>query len=392
MMKETLFIGIDPGTTSAYAVLDAEGNVKKVHSCRELGIADILRDVISMGIPIAVGTDKEKVPELIRKFSVNTGSRIVSAGHDLGIGEKKRMVRGFSYSNAHEMDALASAILAFNKYRSLLSRIRSYARSNSKQEAVNELFVYAIRDGMPVRKAAELIEDKDEEAKIVKKAIRERKFTKKDFIKLYEQLAGMRKENSLIREYNSELRNKTRDSEKEIKRLSQKHTRKKRLDSGKIDSLFRFKDKRINELNNEISEMRRENDRLEQEVSKLCLMLSGIGGKYLLKKLRNLGIGEFEAKRKIFGIKEGDLLLVEDANIYNEKVIGMIKGKVKAIICRRKPNKKTGKIKIAFLPADGLEIEENEHFAAVGREELDNRLQKKNILNNIIEDYKEGRK
>ena len=109
--------------------------------------------------------------------------------------------------------------------------------------------------------------------------------------------------------------------------------------------------------------------------------------------MKSFGINEFEENKKILNIKDRDMLLVDDPNIYNEKTIKSIKDKISAVVYKITPTKKTiNELMLNFIPASGLEIVEMGDFAYARKEEIDRRLEKKTILNKIIEDYKESRK
>ncbi|MBI5389158.1 DUF460 domain-containing protein [Candidatus Woesearchaeota archaeon] len=44
--KTLLIVGIDPGTTTAYAVLDLEGNVLKTHAQKDIDLGDVIKAII----------------------------------------------------------------------------------------------------------------------------------------------------------------------------------------------------------------------------------------------------------------------------------------------------------------------------------------------------------
>ena len=59
-MDELLILGVDPGTTKGYAVLDIKGNILDVKSSKLISMDIIMGETIKLGKPILVGTDVKK--------------------------------------------------------------------------------------------------------------------------------------------------------------------------------------------------------------------------------------------------------------------------------------------------------------------------------------------
>lgn len=121
---QPLIIGLDPGTTTAYAVLDSNREIIKVASKRNIKLSTIIRDIIRYGKPLVVGTDKEKIPRLVKKFSLATGAKIVNPYEDRSVREKRNST-DIKTKNEHEFDALVSAFYAYDKYKNLFRKIKN---------------------------------------------------------------------------------------------------------------------------------------------------------------------------------------------------------------------------------------------------------------------------
>ena len=67
--KKLLIVGIDPGTTIGYAVLDIEGNLIHLNSSKQLDLSLLISETINFGKAVLVGTDKAKVPGLVEAFA-----------------------------------------------------------------------------------------------------------------------------------------------------------------------------------------------------------------------------------------------------------------------------------------------------------------------------------
>ncbi|MBI2107687.1 DUF460 domain-containing protein, partial [Candidatus Woesearchaeota archaeon] len=137
--RKRLIVGIDPGTTTGYAILDTSGNLLHADSSKNLGLSELISVAIRFGKVIVVGTDKRKTPDLVYKFAAKLGARIIHPKEDMGLWEKKDMTRGFAARNEHENDALASAFLAYREIRRIASKIDGIEIAD--RELVKELVI-----------------------------------------------------------------------------------------------------------------------------------------------------------------------------------------------------------------------------------------------------------
>src|SRR3989344_5540755 len=126
--NKLLIVGIDPGITTAYAVLDIEGKLVHLNSSKQLDLKLIISQIIGFGKAVLVGTDKAKAPRLVEEFAAKLGAKIIVPEDDLRVDEKKKMTNGFSFNDEHQGDALASALFAYREAKPLLDKIDSFAR------------------------------------------------------------------------------------------------------------------------------------------------------------------------------------------------------------------------------------------------------------------------
>jgi predicted RNase H-like nuclease (RuvC/YqgF family) len=159
----------------------------------------------------------------------------------------------------------------------------------------------------------------------------------------------------------------------------------------RAEELISFKEKRIKFFGKEIKAKDEEINLLQERINSLNFILSKLNENYLIKKLNNLGSSEFENKNKFLNIKEDDILFIDNPNIFNNKVIEKLKGKVRIIIYKKKLNKATKRLSFIFINRENLNLIETKHFAIVNKEMLNKEINKANILSKIIEDYKKER-
>src|SRR3989338_10502978 len=110
MEQAPLIIGIDPGTTIGYAVINTDGELISIESSKDLSLSLLISKIINLGKIIAVGTDKKNIPSFIREFSAKIGARVIAPKEDIRVAEKQKLTENFNTKDYHQMDALASAL------------------------------------------------------------------------------------------------------------------------------------------------------------------------------------------------------------------------------------------------------------------------------------------
>ncbi|MFH2021625.1 MAG: DUF460 domain-containing protein [archaeon] len=380
-----VIVGIDPGTTSAYAILDMNFHILSIKSKKNYGLPDLIADIYKFGKPIIVGTDKKDMPSFIKEFSQKTGAKVHLTSYDTKKPEKKSVVEGkglLSYvHNVHETDALASAIYAYNFYEPVIRKVRLFAEKTGRDGMFSELLVKVIVEGKNLHSAAEELEKKPTEA--LQKRISLPQLTKE-----------MTKEEREI----VLLKNKIELLEYELKILKQEnsHLKNKRIDIGKeTKKIISFKEKRAIALEEKSDISRRELAKKDKIISKLNEFIVNSQNMMLIKKVKNLG-EDFQHRQKLLAIYKGDLLCVEDLSINSASVIEELREKIKIIFFE-----KAGRIDLSdfilIKKPDGLI--ENKYFALIGKNELDaeifkaisQRKKDKKFLQDILEDYKKDR-
>lgn len=378
--KKLLIVGIDPGITTAYAVLDIEGNLLKLNSSKQLELNKIISDVMGLGKVVLVGTDKAKAPGLAEAFATKLGARLIIPNEDLKVEEKKRITINHNFWDGHQGDALASALFAHKQTKPLLDKIDYFAEQSGRQGIRDKVKELVITKRMSIKSAASLIEKKDEEAKTIEKVIYEKKLSEQDFLKMYEKLKRYEDEIRLIKKFNYRLQKNIGNMEKASKKQFTQKTSYKPAD---------FRDKRIRHLEKIIKYKDIEFEKLKYAMRNLNRMVSNINDFHVLKKLDNLGITEFNFKNKLLNIKRNDILLVDNPSIASEALVEMLKGKVFLIIHKKPISRKAkNELPFIFISAKNLRIDEEKHFGFVEKKHLEAEKSRTDWVNKIVEDYK----
>ncbi len=389
--QELLIVGIDPGTTVGYAAINFEGEVRQVDSGKDLDLGTLIPKLISLGKPLIVASDKKNNPDFVDKLAIKTGARVIGPDYDLKVSEKRELLGGYETKNHHETDALASAFFAFKKIRPLLNKIDIFIEHYKKEGIKPQLLEFVVGKELNIKGAVEIIEEPEkEETRIIKEVVEERKLAESDFLVLYNKLKEAKRDISLLKEQNTKLNHQIFTLKNDYEHMF-RQINKSQLDR-KMQSLLYFKEKRIHFFDSQLKKEQEKIGLMQNEIAALIYFLSNMNSSVLLKKLDNLGFDEFEKKKKILNIREGDVLLVKDPDITSEKTIDEIKGNANIIFYVKPVSKKIeSRLPFVFINAGDVSIEENEYFGIVSREEFERAKNKKTLLHKIVEDYRRER-
>lgn len=384
MKDNLLIVGIDPGLTVGYAFLGMDGRVVEIGSAKQFSLSDLVSLVINHGQPIAVGCDKKVAPSFVQRFSAKFNARLLWPRQDMLVEEKKQATAGYDYGNAHEMDALASALFAYRHLEAQIRRVERFVEQNSKQAFRTALLKKVIRNEyLSVSAAMESLEQKKIPDAPRQRAAERREFTQQDYLVLMEKHRRLQIENAMMRELNEKL-------EREIDSLK----------SGgmirvvqKVDGRAKIEQQKGNVavLRNVLERNRQEAEALKRRINSLTRLLSLGNSAVILKRLRNLSYEELQAKKAILNIGERDILLVDDPNAISERAVAQLKGLVSIILTKKQVSSKLkDELGFIFINA-GSDLLETEHFAAIDRKEFDKKLKEVNLIKEIIESYKKER-
>ena len=335
-MKQLLIIGIDPGTTVGYAILDIEGNIIEINSEKELSLNKLISKIINFGKPVAIGCDVVPVPKFVEKMSIKFGTRLIEPDRDLLVKEKEALVMEFKdkYKNSHQRDSLASALYAYEILAPIISKTIRKLKKLKKSEILNKVINIVLTKDVSIHAGIDIVEKPDkEEVRIVKKAVEQKTLLKTDFLKLYKKVSSFQKEISLLKKQNQRLKKESEEISKKDKFLLSKID--KFIPKEKLKNVLSNKEKLINTLNKELVKKANLIDTYQKEVNKLVSFIIQTKRNYILKRLNNLGSKEYDLKKKILKISHKDILYVDDLDISSKKVIDELKNKVYVTVYKK---------------------------------------------------------
>ncbi|ELY69898.1 DUF460 domain-containing protein [Natronobacterium gregoryi] len=121
--RDHVLVGIDPGTTTAVAIVDLEGEVLDVWSSRTSDTAEVIEWIVERGRPIVVAADVTPMPETVEKFRRSFDAAGWTPETDLPVDEKQHRTRNHQYENDHQRDAMAAALYAVDAHEDQFDRI-----------------------------------------------------------------------------------------------------------------------------------------------------------------------------------------------------------------------------------------------------------------------------
>lgn len=390
-MRELLIVGIDPGTTVGYAVLDIRGNVLRTRSSKLLELNSLVEEITEIGSVLAVGTDKGKAPALVEKFAAKTGAKVIAPGEDLPVIEKDATVAasGHNALNAHEKDALAAALYAYKELEPLLRRIEKVLKEQSKPGLFNEVTGMVLLEGMNIRDSILAVEDQMREP-ITKKesspiiAVAAEKTAREATLEL--QLKQLQRENEILKQYNSRLLSRMKEINRELRRVSKKNRQTPIPSKAHRDETAKKLQEIIYAREKLIAGLKDDSAALTE------IIRSAGSGRIAARKVNVLGIDAAK------GGKENDIIIVDNVKSFSEKALEQLKNKNVTVISNESFTPKTSAVfrekGITLIPATGIIILESEGFASVDRQKLEDAKEKfrGKDIRGIIESYKEERK
>jgi len=377
-MSKLLVVGVDPGTTLGYTILDLDGNIIEINSSKTLSFSSLISNIIEYGTPAIVSCDKTPAPKFVYKLAVKLGAKLIRPEENIPAKEKRALTNPYKekIKNIHESDSFAAALFALDKIKPLLKKIDKVLKKENKPELLDKVREVSIKQDLAISDILEILTKPEEEVKIIKKIIYKRNFTEKDFFNLYDKLKRTKKDIQLLKQQNKNL----------IEKLNKKPEIK--IPKQKIDEKLLFKEIIIQKLNKQLKEKENIIEKLNKQILELKNHFSLLNNDYLLKKLDNLSYQHFDLRNKSLNIQQEDILFVDDITIHSKKTIEELKNKVQIIVYNKATNKVLEGLPFVFINSNNLTIKQIGLFAFVSKTQFDKELSKQDILTNIIKEYR----
>ena len=154
--RDHVVVGVDPGTTTAVAVVGLDGEVLDVYSSRTVDAAGVTEWIVERGRPIVVAADVTPMPETVEKLRRSFSAAGWTPDSDLAIDVKQHRTREEGYDNDHERDAMAAALGAYDDHADQFERI---AEKVPPREDVGEVTARVVAGGESVESVLDDLAD-----------------------------------------------------------------------------------------------------------------------------------------------------------------------------------------------------------------------------------------
>ncbi len=309
--RDYIIVGIDPGTTTAVAVLTLDGELRMLHSGRTISIPDVIEMIAEQGRPLIVASDVFPTPNAVEK--IRRAFNAVSGSPDdvLTAEDKIEFAAPYGYSNSHERDAIAAAVSVYRKNRNKFEQIRKkIPRGLDADDVIAQVVRGKSVDAVISALAKKEVREPDIRA-VPEKTDEEDLHLKEQIRKYEESLKEMKK-------YQDELRNELALKDTKLGKLEE-FIKKQRTDvykQLKKEQTIKIRDKEIVRLQSHLSESNKRISELNERIHKLKRVRRlELSGRVLpVKIISSFTKDSILRTKELVGIKKDDIILLKDAS------------------------------------------------------------------------------
>lgn len=328
--RRRAIVGIDPGSTSAVAVLDLKGNLKELYSEKHMGKEGLIRKVSEEGKPVLITTDKKKLPSTVEEIANSFGAETFTPEEDLSVHSKRELTRKDDYEDLHQRDALASALKAYNSFKNKFQNIEARMDDLNLQDLTPEIKELVVKEeAKNVSEAVEMAlgeEEDNEEGKTVTEKQRNEDLEEK--MDNYRQIIMQEREDKeKVKEHNEKLKEEVEKLKNKVEKLEkdkqdlEEGIRKEVIEKKEVKKLernLRSKKNRIQALEKDVSELKEEINELKtfEELRK--------EGKVPLREVTELSTEELRKENKELPL-DGSVLIINGLTDDKEDIAELLK-------------------------------------------------------------------
>ncbi len=386
-------VGVDPGATTAVAVIDLSGNLIDVTSKKGWKAAEVIEYISSLGKPVVVATDKSNPPEFVQKVKVSFNAVLYSPKEDISVDKKKSLTANYKLLNDHERDALAAAMDAYNSYKNKLRNVEKRIPAGMDLDRIKAEIIR----GTPLKT---FLSVEEKAAKVDKKPQIE-EVSKEELERKEKIIRELREENKILRKQISELK-------EEIERLRNRIAAISREEHEKIR-----RDNYIRNLEKEILDLRKQLKRKDEEIEELKSRIGLLKKMKLLefkgwrevKVIRKFTKEEIERAEKELGIGSGDVVYILDSSGGSKALAeALCRKEIKAVIYGSEMSHMAAEVfdeynvprisvnEVEILLGDDIAVVNAEKFDEVYERKLEELKERKvDMLEKLVEEYRRTR-
>jgi predicted RNase H-like nuclease (RuvC/YqgF family) len=315
--RDRVIVGIDPGTTTAAAVVSLDGRVLDVFSSRTADTAAVIEWLIERGRPLIVAADVTPMPETVERFRRSFEATGWTPASDIPVDEKLHRCRDHAFENDHERDAMAAALYAYDDREDQFDRIAAKTPPQFDRE---EVIAHVVSGGASVEAALRALSD-DEEAADEEAAHEPRELTSEER-RIKELEAQVDRLQSHTDDLEATLEERAATIEEYERKLSD--ARREERQAARERREISQRNREINRLERERDEQRERADALEAKLDRLKELWKldhsnaerVAGGRNLVsvKPIEQFTNRALDAAEESVGLTRGDVLYLRDAS------------------------------------------------------------------------------
>jgi len=307
--RDRVIDGIDPGTTTAAAVVSLDGRVLDRFSSRTADTAELTEWLIDRGRPLIVAADVTPMPQTVEKFRRSFDATGWEPPSDIPIDEKVHRTRDHEYENDHERDAMAAALYAYDDHEDQFDRI---AQKTPRQFDREEVIAHVV-GGASVEAALRELSDEPEPDE------EESTHEPRELSDEEQRIKELEAQVERLQSHNDELETELDKREETIEQY------KEELSTAKRQERQEARERR------EVSRLQRETDRLERErdeaEARAEEMASKLDRLKELWKLDHSNVDDVAGDRNLVSVKIVDQFTKRDIEAVDEE-IGLSSGDI----------------------------------------------------------------
>jgi len=315
--RDRVFVGIDPGTTTAVALVALDGRVLDVTSTRTADTAEVIEWIIERGRPVVVAADVNPMPATVEKIRASFDAAGWAPDTDLPVDEKQHRTREEGYEDDHQRDAMAAALFARDAHA---DQIRRATEETPPELDRGEVVARVVGDDQPLTAVLEDLTETDEpEEEAVEHEPRELTDEERRIRDLEAQVARLQdhvadleaeldEKDDKIAEYEEELSEARREERQEAR--ERREVTKLEWENDRLETELEEERERAEEL---AAKLERLKDLWKLDHSNLG-DVDHSGDLVAVKPVEQFTVDDIEAADDEYGIAAGDVVYLRDAS------------------------------------------------------------------------------
>lgn len=377
-----MIAGIDPGTTVGWAVINFSGELIAIGSQKEFNKDALVAELVKTGRVLVIGSDKAKIPSFVQETASKLGARVFFPNQDLRVEEKREMTREYSFGSAHQMDALAGALVAYRKLLPLLTKMRSFLQREQKIHLFTPVAELVIKERIGIRAALAILEP----VPVKEETASEEEKRDEDIVQLYSSLVRLRKDNAILWQKNRLLEKRVQEIQTALDGLRRKTST---LVKPKIISEeTRLKHKQVLVFSQRLEEAKKREQELAKVASALerhLLALDTIA----IPRIRSLSWEQVNSAKEF--LIDDAIFFVDDIHAMSTQAIQWLKTRNVAFAVTGKPVGENARHALPFPCVTTKEYELFSHIAIIKRALIEKFKSEKGVLSKVLDEYKKHR-